>query len=1117
MRTCHLAFAFLLLAFLVMAPAGVHAQSRAQVDDLVKLMQQMTTLTKDGKVTEAAEVGRKLVAAAEKIAGKDNPLAATALFALGQIYQIQGKLDEAEATLKRVLAIREKALGPNHAEVAAALDRLGQIAITRGRYAEAERTLVRSLAINERALGADHHDTAMTRVSLGRIRHAEARYGEAEAQFETALAALRKSSLPQVRMLVATVINNLAVVAQDQGRLTLAEARVREALAIQEKILGPDNVVIGSYLNNLAEVHVHQGRYVEAEAIHRRALQITEQVLGSDHADMANRLGNLAINLTYQGRADEAEGLQRRALAIAEKALGPRHPDVASILNNLAHAIGEQDRSAEAEAVYRRSLALRESVLGPEHAAVALSLGNIAGVMFQQRRFEEALPLARRSLAIREKALGPSHPLVAESLNTVGTLLDSLKRHDEAGPMLRRALAIREAALGANHPDLAVSLNNLAQHHEDLRQWKEAYATSKRSYAIWLARRSAMSSAVDEGRRIEIRSGAINPYLGVAIAAYHMAEGAPTDVALALRAEAFEGAQWTGGATASAAIARMAARAAAGGGQLGEAVRERQDLVHQAAAIDRALIAYMSQPDQQRAPTAHETLRRQADDVARRLKEIDASLAARFPEYAALVSAGPVPMRDAAGLLRLDEALLLLVPSRHDVYLWAVTRETSRWVKIPLGREKLQQHVAALRCGLDHVGAWNGDGARRCMELLKLRSPVGQAGAAPFDLERAHGLYRALFGQIEDVIGGKHLLIVPTGVLATFPFHVLVTEPPGSQRAPSASTVSPQPGGDRGLARTESAGEVRGSDVDYAAVSWLAKRHAISVLPSVASLRALRTLARQAQAKAPFLGFGNPLLTGADDSDRRAWERQICALPRAQMVDAGRRALPTAKLVGGALAEVAALRRQPPLPETADELCAVARLLGAPDTAVYLGAAATERRIKAMSASGALGEARFVHFATHGLLAAESERVARATEGGRAEPALVLTPPAQASEEDDGLLTASEVAQLKLDADWVILSACNTAADHNLDAEALSGLARAFFYAGSRALLASHWYVDSDATVALVTGAFAELKRDPSLGRAEALRRAMLALVAQGGRMAHPSSWAPFVVVGEGS
>jgi CHAT domain-containing protein len=129
----------------------------------------------------------------------------------------------------------------------------------------------------------------------------------------------------------------------------------------------------------------------------------------------------------------------------------------------------------------------------------------------------------------------------------------------------------------------------------------------------------------------------------------------------------------------------------------------------------------------------------------------------------------------------------------------------------------------------------------------------------------------------------------------------------------------------------------------------------------------------------------------------------------------------------------------------------------------------------------------------------------------------MLTPPATASEEDDGLLTASEVAQLRLDADWIVLSACNTAAGGAEGAEALSGLARAFFYAGARSLLVSHWEVDSYAAVALTTRAFAETQKDRRIGRAEALRRSMLALIADpsDARNAHPSVWAPFVLVGE--
>jgi CHAT domain-containing protein len=173
----------------------------------------------------------------------------------------------------------------------------------------------------------------------------------------------------------------------------------------------------------------------------------------------------------------------------------------------------------------------------------------------------------------------------------------------------------------------------------------------------------------------------------------------------------------------------------------------------------------------------------------------------------------------------------------------------------------------------------------------------------------------------------------------------------------------------------------------------------------------------------------------------------------------------------------------------------------------------TETKIKDLNAKGRLADYRVLHFATHGLVAGETEQFTE----GKAEPSLLFTPPATASDTDDGLLTAPEVSQLKLDADWVILSACNTAAGDAREAEALSGLARAFFYAGARALLVTHWNINSDAAVALTTGAFSALKSEPGIGRAEALRRSQLALIAKGGMNAHPSTWAPLVLVGEGA
>jgi CHAT domain-containing protein len=209
------------------------------------------------------------------------------------------------------------------------------------------------------------------------------------------------------------------------------------------------------------------------------------------------------------------------------------------------------------------------------------------------------------------------------------------------------------------------------------------------------------------------------------------------------------------------------------------------------------------------------------------------------------------------------------------------------------------------------------------------------------------------------------------------------------------------------------------------------------------------------------------------------------------------------------LSDVAFIKGQAPLPETRDELCAVARDLNADVSELRLGARATEAEVKHLSASGELAKYRIVHFATHGALAGQLDP--------QAEPGLILTPPDEAAEEDDGYLTASEIAALKLDADWVILSACNTAAGGATGAEALSGLARAFFYAQARALLVSHWQVQSDATVKLITAAVREIAKDKRVGRAEALRRSMIALIDDGKPYeAHPAFWAPFVVVGEG-
>ena len=376
-------------------------------------------------------------------------------------------------------------------------------------------------------------------------------------------------------------------------------------------------------------------------------------------------------------------------------------------------------------------------------------------------------------------------------------------------------------------------------------------------------------------------------------------------------------------------------------------------------------------------------------------------------------------------LLDVDEALVVYAGG----YAWVVRRDG-------LVMTKLDIELAALEAGVSQLRA-------------SFAPEDGKLPAFPYDV--SHDLYTKIFKPLEEhLAGARHVMVVPDGALTSLPLSV--------------------------LSRT--------GDEDKPA--WLAESYALTTLPAVSSLRALRVLARKAGGEvSPFTGFGDPSLDG-DPSDRRG----ISIVPL---------------FSGGQEADGEALRKLAALPDTADELRAIARSLGASNDNVYLGREATEAKVKSLD----LASTGVVAFATHGLVAGQLR--------GYAEPGLVLSPPDQASSTDDGVLTASEVAQLKLHPGLVILSACNTAAaDGTPGAEGLSGLAKAFFYAGSQSLLVSHWAIETNAAKRLTTGMFANLRNAPEMGRAEALRRSMMALAAND-NTAHPAYWAPFSLVGEGA
>lgn len=400
-----------------------------------------------------------------------------------------------------------------------------------------------------------------------------------------------------------------------------------------------------------------------------------------------------------------------------------------------------------------------------------------------------------------------------------------------------------------------------------------------------------------------------------------------------------------------------------------------------------------------------------------------------------------VALADARARLQDKEALVLLHVGSHGLYGFLLDRS---------GRSL----------------AWRSDVRAQVLENLvrSLRSSgdISRSLFPPFSFADAAKLHGLIFGPIEAALDDyRKLVIVGDGPLQAMPYGLLLRRPLDQQASDGTALRAANP-------------------------KWLIRSHAIALLPSVRTLVAQRANREPIRVGKPFLGVGNPQL--ADAGDLRSIDI------------AG-----AFKGSAGELADVSFLRRLVSLPETADELRTIAKLLAAPPDALVLGAQANERTVRAMD----LSDYRIVAFATHGALAGEVN--------GTSEPGLVLTPPTEASREDDGFLSLSEIIGLRLNADLVILSACNTAtSDGRPKAEGLSGLARGFFAAGAQSLLATHWAIPSTSAVKITTGLIAHRAERPDADWAYALRATTLALIDGDGpsEWAHPAYWAGFAAIG---
>jgi CHAT domain-containing protein/Tfp pilus assembly protein PilF len=868
----------------------------------------------------------------------------------------------------------------------------------------------------------------------------------------------------------AATLQRQAATLVQRGDYAAAASLVERAVALLDGHAAANEPQLADALALLADLYETQGLLAAAEPLYRRALAIREKVPGQDRLDLGAALNGLAGLYKLQGRYVEAEKLYRQALDIVEAAPVPPPAGLATLLNNLALIYQKQGRYDEAEPLYRRAVEVAASTPETERLFGLVIRNNLAGLYKEQRRYTEAEPLYAGVLQARET--GGAAPLdLAASLNNLALVYDAEGKPDAARPLFQKALALRETALGPDHPDVAQSLNNLA------------------GLDLTAGRYDAAEPLLQ--RALDIRKKTLppdHPEIATALnnlAVIYWAEGRPED-ALSVSREAIAAleahlAANTGEASAAAVAEIRSSRlyfanyvSVAYGAAAGRPDRQ------EALAADTFRVAQLAQASDAAQSIAAMTSRfatgsddlakaiRDRQDLSAKLQRLDAQLiaAAVRPDAQRAPGEAGALRAEVADTQKALHAADGKIAERYPAY---ATLAASRPAPLAAVQSLLAADEALLVYLATAKETWLWAVRRGSARLYRIESGVAALSSAvttlraaltpdlpPYPAKRAYELYQKILGPAAPQLAGTtRLIVIPDGALQSLPFAMLVTAPPQTDPKTPA---------------------------DHRSVAWLARQYAVSVVPTVPSFTALRHAHPLASPDRPFLGVGNPALKG-----------DPAAPPSPQL----------AALFRGA--DAATIRELPALPETADELRAIAEALGSPSDDLLLGERATVTAVE----RAPLDRYRVIEFATHGLLSGDLEDLT--------EPALVLTPPKRPTPNDDGLLRASAIAGLKLNADWVVLSACNTAAgDGNPDAGGWSGLTRAFFYAGARALLVSHWPVWSKATVQLITGIFDEQRKDPAVDRAELLRRAEMAMLdpQNPAAFAHPLAWAPFALVG---
>lgn len=455
---------FLIMAMLVgiLLPIVVPAQERAEAAENVEavLHDIVTDIEARDDLATSADVAGAFVAAVEARFGPDSDVTVGVMEHMAIVLYRQGDTTSAVGLQEETLRRRVRSLAENHPTVLTTKNNLAEMLRAQGDYLSARHLHESVVAARQRVLGQEHPDTLTSISNLAATIYAQGDYSAARNLHERAVE-VRRKKLGADHPDTLTSIANLASVLQAQGDYSTAQSLLENVVNTRREKLGPQHPSSLTAMGNLAGVLYAQGDYEGARSLEEFVLATLQEKLGPEHPDTLIAAGNLAGTLRSQGDYEGARTLEESVVKIRRETIGAQHPDTVTAMANLAGTLRLQGDYEDARALEESVVETLREKLGARHPDTLTAMGNLAGTLQAQGDHEGARSLYEFVIESLKDMLGQEHPSTLTALSNLGSTLQAQGDYAAARSLFESILTARRERLGPEHPDTITTIANL--------------------------------------------------------------------------------------------------------------------------------------------------------------------------------------------------------------------------------------------------------------------------------------------------------------------------------------------------------------------------------------------------------------------------------------------------------------------------------------------------------------------------------------------------------------------------------------------------------------------------------------------------------------------------------